>query len=695
MQDLQHPRSGASVDPSTPVDARPVRDPRESAMHHGRSHAEKPGTYQTNRDVNTITAGLLLPNAVRMLRQAAFAVALILSLPVLLIAQENPYHLKEVMSREYGINVGAYSIPDIKEVVSREHSLFVGMGPDNQLISREFSLVLADTNLPPRITVASHTAAPDGSWVTLNWSGYNQWAVRDVDHYRVYYSDRAFSSVTDRVPLVVVRGEIEEFTAVGLPTLQDHFFAIVPVDALGNFFEDVRYFGVYILTQEVISREIGLFIGGEPDPPYREAVSREFSLVITDAELPPIVEAVTMTVSPSGDTVTLDWSGYNQWATRDVAYYAIYYSSAGPFHNVTGMNPLRIVPGEHLFTTFSGLAEWRDHFFAVVPVDGLGHFEPNILYRAAYVAMPQVISREIGLFVGAEPDPPYRQIVSREYSIVRGGHETPTMVTGLGSDFTARASQSRYGGVDLDWTHYNEWAQRDVVRYRIYLDTQFFDDVTGKPVYAYSANGIQLDTITGLDCEQIYYVAVVAEDVFGNYSNEVYSFSTKASVCELGDVFAFAPTPIYYGMRLDWDLGGVGTDLHFFVDHFRIYVNGSADYVSVPGDSRTYNLLDLDQPKEYEFRITTVDLEGTESAGQIVKATPLNVFALFPRQEAAGFRVSIATQLGYRYQLQRNDTVLGSTWEDIGPTQPGTGDLLEFTDPNPPAPSFYRFMVEP
>jgi hypothetical protein len=695
MHDLQHPLRAGVVHPVTMADAQRVRDPYELPTHRGLSHTGMPTTHPTGGDVIWTVAGCWCSNVVRKLRQATFAVALGLCLPGLVIAQENPYLIKEIISREHGINVGAYSVPALKELLSREHALFVGTGPDNQVISREYSLVLVDGEPPPRIALASHTAASDGSWVRFEWSSYNPWALRDVDHYRIYYSDRAFSNVGGREPLARVGGETQEFTAVGLPTLRDHFFAIVPVDALGNHFEDVRYFGVYILTQEIISREAGLFVGVEPDPPYRKAISREFSLVIADAEPPPIVEAMAMTVSPSGDTVTLDWSGYDQWATRDVAHYAIYYSSTGPFHDVTGMTPLRIVSGEHFSTTFTSLAEWRDHFFSVVPVDGLGHFEPDILYRAAYVAMPQVISREVGFFVGAEPDPAYRRVVSREYSIVRGGHETPTPVTGLGSGFTARASQSKYGGVDLDWRHYNEWAQRDVARYRIYVDTQFFDDVTGKPVYAYPPNGTQMDTITGLDCEQIYHVAVVAEDVFGKYSNKVYSFSTKASVCELGDVFAFVPTPIHYGMRLDWDLGGVGTDLHFYVDHFRIYLNGSPNYVVVPGDARTYTLLDLDQPIEHEFRITTVDLEGTESAGQIVKATPLNVLALLPSQLAGEFRVSIATQPGYHYQLQRTDSLSVAPWQDIGPAQPGTGDLLEFTDPEPPAPSFYRFKVEP
>ena len=72
-----------------------------------------------------------------------------------------------------------------------------------------------------------------------------------------------------------------------------------------------------VLVEEVISREHALVTGADPDA--EEVVSREVSLVLSDAALPPTVPGLTLTVSPTLDAVTVDWSGYNQWTVRDVA----------------------------------------------------------------------------------------------------------------------------------------------------------------------------------------------------------------------------------------------------------------------------------------------------------------------------------------------------------------------------------------
>ena len=52
----------------------------------------------------------------------------------------------------------------------------------------------------------------------------------------------------------------------------------------------------------------------------------------------------------------------------------------------------------------------------------------------------------------------------------------PAPVTGLGGGFTVATSTTSFRAIDLDWTSYNEWAQRDVVRYRVYVAQTFFDN---------------------------------------------------------------------------------------------------------------------------------------------------------------------------------------------------------------------------
>jgi hypothetical protein len=275
---------------------------------------------------------------------------------------------------------------------------------------------------------------------------------------------------------------------------------------------------------------VSLFIGGEPTPPYREVVSREVSLVIATPEPPAVIAKVATSGSPSGSSVTLDWSTYNQWAERDVARFDIYFSNRA-IANVAGMTPYASVGGEARSITLTGLPEFRDHFFAVVPVDGLGNANPTVNYAGHYVISQEVISREVSLFVGGEPASPYREVVSREYSIVVPDTAVPAPVTGLNSGFLANTS-STSEALDIDWSSYNEVAQRDVVRYRIYVATSFFDNVATMEPVAYVANGTQRHTLTGLVGGNIYHVAVVAEDALGQFDPQVRSFSVQASLAD-------------------------------------------------------------------------------------------------------------------------------------------------------------------
>jgi len=45
----------------------------------------------------------------------------------------------------------------------------------------------------------------------------------------------------------------------------------------------------------------------------------------------------------------------------------------------------------------------------------------------------------------------------------------PAPVTGLGSGFVVETSRDEFGAVAMDWSSYDEIAQRDVERYRIYV----------------------------------------------------------------------------------------------------------------------------------------------------------------------------------------------------------------------------------
>jgi hypothetical protein len=444
--------------------------------------------------------------------------------------------IPEVITREVSIHVGGVQSPEIQDVETREVSVFVGDEPDapyREVATREVSVVVCDFVAPPRIENFEVMVSPTGHTVTLDWSmTYNPFPIRDLVRYDIYYSTTPFSDITGMVPFDSVGGESFTWSRMGLPEWRDHYFAVVPVDGLANRIADVIYSGAYVLQPEVIAREISFFNGTEPDPPYREVMTREVSLVVCDLVPPPRIDDFRLTVSPTGHTVTLDWTGYDAFPVRDLVRYDIYYSTSA-FGDISGMTPFASVGGES-FTWFrGGVPEWQDHFFAVVPLDGLGNRVGDVIYSAAYVLMPEVMTRELSLFNGAEPDSPFREVVTREVGIVVPDDTVPAPVTGVDSPFSVNISKVFYGGVNLDWSSYDLWTQRDVVRYRIFYRDTFFSDVRQPGVMEVPGglqNGKAFAMITAAFEKKVYYFAVVAEDISGNINPMVYSRSTRDPV---------------------------------------------------------------------------------------------------------------------------------------------------------------------
>jgi hypothetical protein len=464
--------------------------------------------------------------------------------------------IPEVITREISIHVGGIQSPEIQYVETRELSLFVGEEPEppyRQVESREVSLVVSDAAPPPRIEQLEVTLSPTGDEVTLDWSGYDQYAVRDVVRYDIYYSARAFADITGMTPFASVGGENFLWNQGGFPQWQDHFFAVVPVDGQGNRISQIVYFGGYPLMPETMTREVSLFIGAEPEPPYRHVESREVSLVVSDPSAPPRIQELEVTLSPTGDVVTLDWTGYDQWAVRDVVRYDIYYSDRA-FADITGMTPFSTVGGENFLWTQGGFPRWQDHFFAVVPVDGEGNQIRQIVYFGAYPLMPETMTREVSLFIGEEPEPPYRMLESREVGLVVADDTIPAAVTGAGKVFDANISEHQYGGVYLNWNDYDLWAQRDVIGYRIYYSDRFFSNVneSGVQFAGLSQDGLMATMVSGAFEPKVYYFAVVAEDAAGNFDPLVYSRSTKDPIPSLWE---FALGNVKIGSSSLADLG--------------------------------------------------------------------------------------------------------------------------------------------
>src|SRR6185436_16336026 len=132
------------------------------------------------------------------------------------------------------------------------------------------------------------------------------------------------------------------------------------------------------------------------------------------------------------------------------------------------------------------------------------------------------------------------QAISRAVTILVPDSTVPDPVTGVNSGFEATTSVSAFSAIDLNWSSYNEVKQGDVVRYRIYVGTSFFTNVSAMTPHSYAPAGTPFHTVEDLLGGNIYYVAVVAEDAGGNWNPTVRAVSAKASIGALGEVLNLA-----------------------------------------------------------------------------------------------------------------------------------------------------------
>ncbi len=560
-------------------------------------------------------------------RRLSFA-ALLAGLWMLIVCgtQAQPVLVQQIISREYSIHVGGIQTPEYKAVISREVTLFVGdepVPPLKQAVSREVSIAVTTPAVPTKVSPLIVTATPTGETVTLSWAGYNQWAQGDVARYDIYMSTHGFTNVSQMTRYTWVPGETFSIMLTNLPPWEDHCFAVVPVDALGGFDPVVNYAAAYVIAREVASREFSVFVGDEPSPPLKQAVSREVSIVVSTPAPPTAVANLTVTSIPTGESVALSWSGYNQWAEQDVARYDIFMSTHG-FTDVSQMSRYASVPGETFSITFTNLPAWEDHAFAVVPVDALGGFDPTVTYAAAYIIARELVSREFSVFVGDEPSPPLRHVVSREFSIVVTTTNVPAPVTCLGCGFMARDSVDFFSAIDLDWTAYNDVGQQDVARYRVYLGPAYYDSVAGLEPFAYVPAETKQWTLTGLDPYGIYFVAVVAEDALGQFDPVVRSQSAQASVDRVREVRNLASVCGTNWLAFSW-LPPDGADPHTnnLLAAYHLYLAGAATPVVLDRFTVSHTATNLLAGHGYPVLLTTMDNLGRESDGASALAATL------------------------------------------------------------------------
>lgn len=539
--------------------------------------------------------------------------------------------LREAFSREFSLFSGAQTSSLPSQIVSREFSLRVETGPlktFGEIVSREFSVVVATTDVPDPVRQLTVTSSPNGDTAFLDWTSYPELAQLDVVRYKIYAGDQLIQDLTGLSPYAIVPGGVQSFTVSNLTTWRDHYFVVVAEDALGGSSSEIHYAAAHVISSQIISREFSLFSGSDIQHPYGQIISREFSVLGTTAAIPDPITSLAVSGSPTGDQATLNWSGYDELGQQDVVRYDIYQSD-GPFNSVAGLTPAFQVPAGTFQLSVSNLTVWRDHFFAVVPVDGLNQFQSTVHYGAAHVFAPQVISREFSLFSGSEPVGRFSQIVSREYDLLVPDNTIPDPVTGLASSFSAETSKTAYSAVDLDWSGYDEVKQLDVIRYRVYVGSSFFTDVGGLQPYEVIPAHQTHHTVRGLLGGTIYYFAVVAEDVLGQFNPTVRSRSAATSVGSLGDAGQLAIISGLDSLNFSWV---PPTQRDSFLAHYHVYWDGSTNPITLDPSATTYLATGLPPASVHHFQLTTIDLFGTESQGVSLDAVtwlpnPTNLLA--------------------------------------------------------------------
>ena len=276
-----------------------------------------------------------------------------------------------------------------------------------------------------------------------------------------------------------------------------------------------------------------------------------------------------------------------------MARYDIYMLTHG-FTNVTGMARVAWVRGETFTLALTNLPVWEDHFFAVVPVDALGGFDPGVKCTPRPMSWPASWCRGNSRCSWATSRRRPSQVVSREVSVVVITPDVPAPVTCLGCGFTARDSVNSFSAIDLDWTAYSEVGQKDVARYRIYLGPAYYDDVTGLEPFAYVPAETKQWTLTGLNPYGIYYVAVVAEDVLGHTNPVVRSQSAQASVDRVREVRNLAAACGTNVLTFTW-LPPVGADPHTnnLLAAYRVYLAGATTPVTLDRFALSYTATNL------------------------------------------------------------------------------------------------------
>ena len=256
----------------------------------------------------------------------------------------------------------------------------------------------------------------DGTYVHLDWNGYDESIHGDIAGYKVYVQTSSFSSITDLTPYATLNAGTFELKADNLTRLTPYFFAVVAVDNSGNFLEDVT--PVSATPNDIVPPEnvtnlwadcfaTGLILyfqhsadSGNDLAGYKvyfngdttgeaiaatqnsleksdlaPATAYDFKVTSIDVDgnessgityqgITLLANPVNMAVTPQSGYVSLSWDA--SLLPHYVKHYNIY-AKETPFTSVEGLTPNQSTPD--LSANIAGLTNNTTYYFAVTAVN--------------------------------------------------------------------------------------------------------------------------------------------------------------------------------------------------------------------------------------------------------------------------------------------------------------------------------------
>lgn len=531
-----------------------------------------------------------------------------------------------------------------KEVFSREFTVYVGddtAHPHRELTSREFSIVVRTDAAPEPVAGVTVTPSVDETTVTIDWSDYPEFLQHDVLEYRVYWANSPFGDIADAAGYITVSaGTLSYLFSISDPSL-DYYFAVVAVDYDGQLVTVVDPVGYYGVARELFSREFTLHSGGvdwspvkqlfsreftlyngQDDPPaHRELFSREFSLFNASPTPPEAVVGLAIEANDAGDTVTLSWTGYEEFGQPGgVARYWVIVSTE-PIGDVGALPPsspdyylvVEVESGTFSYTVL-GLDPNEDYYFAVIPESFFGSYIASVTYVGHYGVAKELFSREFTISSPGIDWSPVKQLASREFSVLVTSEDVPPPVTGLTVDQGISGTD-----VGLDWRAYDEHAfGADVATYRVYWQQGYFTDVTSLPIRGETPGGVQIleVDVSAFPPETELFFAVVAVDHAGQFDPTVAPVSGFAyDGTAPFDVQNLRATGFADSILFEWDPSpSLDAASH------RISIDGVLVESDYPVATTSYLAEGFASASSHEILVVTLDSFGNASPGAYLQA---------------------------------------------------------------------------